>query len=272
MNIGLLGCGAIGELIVEAQVEGILEDIDIIIVYDQDRGRAEKCASKMPKPPKIAENINELIENKDIQLIVEAASQKAVRDYALKILENDKNLMIMSVGALVDKEFYNLLVQTAKKRNRKIYIPSGAIAGVDAIKAASLGKIHEVELITRKPPSRFISDKLPGGIKINQDMKEPTVIFKGDAKTAQDFFPRSINVAATLSLASIGPELTKVTIIADPTIEENIHEINVKGEFGTLRTYVKNLPSIKNPKTSYLAALSAIKTLKKISEHIEIGT
>jgi aspartate dehydrogenase len=143
---------------------------------------------------------------------------------------------------------------------------------VDAIKAASIGKIYEVELITRKPPSRFISDKLPAGIEINPNMKQPTVIFKGDAKTAQNFFPRSINVAATLSLASLGPELTKVTIIADPSIEENIHEIHVKGEFGTLKTYVENLPSIKNPKTSYLAALSAIKTLKKISEHIEIGT
>ena len=103
-------------------------------------------------------------------------------------------------------------------------------------------------------------------------MKKATVIFKGDAKTAQSLFPRSINVAATLSLASIGPELTKVTIIADPSIEENIHEIHVKGEFGILKTYVENLPSIKNPKTSHLAALSAIKTLKKISEHIEIGT
>lgn len=272
MNIGLLGCGAIGELIVEAYADGVLEDINIIMVYDQIREKAEKCASKISKPPKIADSIDELIGNPDIELIVEAASQKAVKDNALKILENGKNIMIMSVGALVDKEFYDLLAQTAKKRKRKIYIPSGAIAGVDAIKAASIGKIHDVELITRKPPSRFISDKIPGGIKIDPNIKEPIVIFKGDAKTAQNFFPRSINVAATLSLASIGPEFTKVTIIADPSIEENIHEIHVKGEFGTLKTYVENLPSIKNPKTSYLAALSAIKTLKKISEHIEIGT
>lgn len=272
MNIGILGCGAIGEIILEAYKEGLLEDIRITMIYDQDEETSKKCVMDIPKPPRIAKDVADLIRAEDVSLIVESASQKAVKDYALDIIKNKKSLMIMSVGALVDEKFYNSLLEAAKENEQKLYIPSGAIAGIDAIKSASIGKIFQVELTTRKPPSRFISDPLPNGIKIDLNMKEPKVIFEGNAKSAQNLFPRSINVAATLSLASLGPEKTKVIIIADPSIEENIHEIYVKGECGTIRTRVENLPSIKNPKTSYLAALSAIRTLKKIAEHIQIGT
>jgi aspartate dehydrogenase len=272
LDIGIIGCGAIGSVIIDYYETGILEPIKISYVYDSNKEKCLKLIKKMKNPPKIAANIDELINAPEVSLIIEAASQKAVRNYAEEILENNKSLMIMSVGALVDKEFYEKLLKIAKKNNRKIYLPSGAIAGIDAIKAGQLGKIFSVEIITRKPPGRFINTVLPNGKKLDYNITKPEVIFEGNAKEAQNFFPTSINVAATLSLASLGPENTKVKIIVDPKIDQNIHEINVDGDFGKIKTQVENTPSIKNPKTSHLAALSAVKTLKKIIENIEIGT
>ncbi|MHA1754837.1 MAG: aspartate dehydrogenase [Candidatus Odinarchaeia archaeon] len=272
MNIGIIGCGAIGNIILEYYKEGILNPIKIVMLYDYNLEKVKKCLEKFKEDIKLAKDVNELIENPDISLILEAASQQAVKDYALKILENGKDIMIMSIGALVDKKLYDNLLEAAEKHNRKIYLPSGAIAGIDAIKSAQLGKIFEVELITRKPPSRFKNINIPKIGKLNDKLDKPLVIFEGNAKDAQSIFPRSINVAATLSLVSLGPEKTKVKIIADPTIDQNIHEIHVKGECGSITTIVNNIPSIKNPRTSYLAALSAVKTLKKIVEPIQIGT
>ena len=109
------------------------------------------------------------------------------------------------------------------------------------------------------------------GIKLETIEKE-TLLFEGTASEAVKAFPANVNVAATISLAGIGFERTKVRVIADPTLSRNVHEITVEGEFGKLSTRVENLPSPENPKTSYLAALSAISTLKKILSPVQIGT
>jgi len=103
-------------------------------------------------------------------------------------------------------------------------------------------------------------------------LKESTIIYEGPAKEACKLFPENVNVAAALSLAGIGTEKTKVQIVADPTIHENIHEIQVKGEFGKLTVRNENVISTLNPKTSALAVFSAITTLKKITENFQIGT
>lgn len=97
-------------------------------------------------------------------------------------------------------------------------------------------------------------------------------MYEGPAREAVRKFPANVNVAATLSLAGIGLDKTKVKIVADPEVKNNIHEISVQGDFGELKTRVENVPSPQNPKTSYLAALSAIATLKKITDGVEIGT
>ena len=103
-------------------------------------------------------------------------------------------------------------------------------------------------------------------------IKAETVVFEGNALDAVKAFPQNINVAATLSMAGVGPELTHVRIVADPFITNNIHEILVEGEFGRFRAITENLPSPSNPKTSFLTSLSAIVMLKKIVEPIHIGT
>lgn len=101
---------------------------------------------------------------------------------------------------------------------------------------------------------------------------EPTSLFIGPAREAVRHFPESVNVAATLSMAGIGFDRTMVEIVADPRASTNTHWITVKGEFGWAQREMKNLPSPENPKTSYLAALSAIATIRSILSSIKVGT
>ncbi|MBI4708486.1 MAG: DUF108 domain-containing protein, partial [Candidatus Omnitrophica bacterium] len=154
----------------------------------------------------------------------------------------------------------------------QIYLPSGAICGLDGVKSASLGRIDKVTLTTRKPPrslegAPYLVSK---GINLSQ-IKQETLLFEGTAEEAIRGFPQNVNVCATLSIAGIGPEKTRVKIITSPFYTSNIHEVEAEGAFGRLTVRTENVPSPQNPKTSYLAALSAIATLKQILEPVKIG-
>jgi len=247
--------------------------MELIAVYDLLQKRAEKLVSNLTKKPIVARNVDELFKEKDIQVVIEAASQEAVRQYAVKALTENKNLMIMSAGALVDDAFFKQISELAKRKGRKIYVPSGAIIGLDNIKSAAIGRIEEITLTTRKPPLSFEGAPLIEKRKIDlSSLKEPLVLYEGPAREAVKLFPQNVNVSASLSLAGIGADRTKVRIITDPGVTEITHEIHVKGDFGELKTKAINKPFPSNPKTSYIAALSAIATLKKITESIIIGT
>ena len=164
------------------------------------------------------------------------------------------------------------MINLAEKNNAKIHIPSGAIIGVDGIKSAKIAGINKVTLRTKKHPeslkdARYIKEK---GINLDAINKE-TMIFKGTVKEVTAAFPANINVATTLALAS-GIENFNVEIYANPELRRNIHEIIIEGGSGKFEISVENVPSPANPKTSYLAALSAITTLKQMTEPIQIGT
>ncbi len=181
--------------------------------------------------------------------------------------------MVMSAAALIEENLFMEISEIAKKNGRKVYVPSGAIVGLDNIKSAAIGNIDQVTLTTRKPPQSFEGAPLVKKRKINlSSLKKPIMLFEGPAGEAVKLFPQNVNVSATLSLASIGPDKTKVRIITDPRTKTISHEIHVKGEFGELQTKTINRPFPTNPKTSFIAALSAIATLRKLSENIIIGT
>jgi len=141
------------------------------------------------------------------------------------------------------------------------------------LKSGSIGGIHSVSLTTRKPPQGFESNVYvkERGIDLSEIENEET-LFVGPAKEAVRYFPENVNVAASLSIAGIGPDATKVKVVADPFATENVHEIEVIGEFGKLMVRVENVPSRTNPKTSHLAALSAIATLRGIVYPVRVGT
>lgn len=272
LKIGLIGCGAIGTIIAKAIDRDLSNRFSLVSVFDLLPEKAQMLCKNLSHSPKISKNFDNLL-SQPVDLVIEAASQKAVKMYSVEALKAGKDLMIMSVGALLDDELLNNLKNMAEQYQRRVYIPSGAIPGLDAIKAASLAGLNKVTLITTKSPkglkgAPYIKERHIDLEKIAQ----PTLIYEGRAEEAVRLFPENVNVAASLSLAGIGKEKTWVRIIVDPNISENVHEIKTEGKFGNLVCRTENLPCPESPKTSYLAALSAIKTLEEIGKGLVIGT
>lgn len=254
MKLGIIGCGAIGTDVALAADE--MKEIDEIYIYDIE----EKAAVKLNKSVKKSKikTVDDFL--KDVDVVFEAASQKAVRDYAEMVLSKGKDLIIMSIGSLFDDDFRLKLEDIARQKRCKIYLPSGAVCGIDGVLSASVEKIYEVTLVTTKPPKAL-------GTKNGKR----EVIFNGSARDAVKKFPKNINVAANLSIAGIGFDDTKVEIVVDPVATRNSHKILAHGKFGRLRAEVENMPNPNNPGSSYMASLSAIATLKRIINPIQIG-
>jgi aspartate dehydrogenase len=268
MKIGIIGCGAIGAILSKSLDR--TEEVDEIFLFDRSLEAAKVMTKKLKKGTAV-KNINELIDKSD--LLIESASQEAVKKFAPIVLKKKKNLFIMSVGALSDEKLMKQLESIGKKNRCKIYIPSGAVCGIDGITSASAGKIKSVTLTTTKSVAAlrdnpYITEQ---GIDLDS-IRKPVVVFDGVAEDAVKHFPKNINVAATISLTGIGFKKTKVRIVADPKATITRHKIMVSGDFGELETEVRNVTCPENPKTSYLAALSAIATVKKIIKTIRIGT
>ncbi len=139
-TVGLIGCGAIGTVLAEA-IERKLVICDELVIFDVDPSKAEKLKSQLKFPVKIVPNIAELFASKP-SIVVEAASQQAVREYYSQILAANVDFIIMSTGALLD----------LNTKTPKLHFPSGAIGGLDALSPAALAGISEVTLTTHKPP------------------------------------------------------------------------------------------------------------------------
>lgn len=270
IKIGIVGCGAIGETICRAFDRGAI-NANLTALSDRDPASAQELADSLVNMrPKVMDT-SALIDAVD--LVVECAAQSAVPDIAIPALEKGRDVMILSIGALINEKLWGRIKSLAREHNCRVYLPSGAVVGLDGLKSASMAKMSSVVLTTMKHPSGLQGAPYIEQHKIDLNaLKKATVIFEGCAEDAVSAFPANVNVAAALSLAGIGAKNTRVKIIADPTLSRNVHEICVEGEFGKFETRVENVPSLDNPRTSYLAALSTIATLKKIVDEIQIGT
>ena len=160
----------------------------------------------------------------------------------------------------------------AQKYGATIHVASGAIGGLDAITSASAGIVDGVRMITRKPPQGLAGAPylVQNGIDVT-DLAEPQVVFEGTARQACQGFPANVNVSAAVSLAGIGADQTQIQIIADPTIERNMHDVEITGEFGRFTTHIENVPT-NNPRSGILTALSVIATLRKLASPLQVGT
>ncbi len=203
-------------------------------------------------------------------MVVECVNTDATADLVIKTLNAGKNILVMSVGRLLDQGSLFLL---AEKSKGSLLFPSGAIGGLDAIKAARLAGVSSATLTTTKPTKGFIGNQyvMDRSIKLDK-LTKAKVLFSGTVFDAIKAFPQNINVAASLALAVGDARKLKVCIIADPKVNVNTHEICVKGAFGSLTVKVENKVCPDNPKTSYLAVLSAIQTLKQFASNVKIGT
>lgn len=270
-RIALLGCGAIGTQIATAVDSGRIPAV-LTHIYDLDRARAESLVSKLQSDPEIVANFH-LLSSQPIDMVVEAASQEAVRDAGLSVLQNRKDLMIMSAGALLDESVFEIISDACRDFRRRVYLPSGAIAGLDGLRAVS-DEIQSISLTTTKHPRALRGARFFETSGIDPDsLSGPATIFEGTAKQAVSLFPANINVAALLSLATIGGEKTLVRVVADPSTDRNTHSVVAEGTFGKMTLEIQNVPDPANPKTSRLAVLSAIESLRRIcSDGIRVGS
>jgi len=268
LKIGIVGCGAIGGSLAKAIARDFKAQARLAALYDIDAEKSKKLSRRL-KNNLCVDSLERLIKKSD--LVIEAAAAKSSFAIAKKALSQGRQMMIMSVGGVIDK--LPELSRLARKKRTRIYLPSGAISGVDALKAAHIGKIKSVTLTTRKNPLAFKDVAYVAEKKIQlESIRQDKILFYGPAAKAVKYFPQNINVAAVLSLAGIGSKQTKVKIVASPSVQKNIHEIEVISEAGRIFTRTENILHPENPKTSFLAVLSAIAVLKQILEPLRIGT
>ncbi|MHC1605428.1 MAG: aspartate dehydrogenase [Candidatus Methanofastidiosia archaeon] len=244
LKIGIVGCGNIANIIASKT-----RNIKIVAVYDTNMEKAIKFAKLTDAA--FCTTPEDVVAS-DCKLVVEAASPKAIMLLGEKVLKAKKDLLIMSVGGLAENNFREKLFDTARKNDARIYIPSGAIGGLDAVASASIGKIDEITLNTIKPPESL-------GLKI----KERQIIFEGSPTEAIKRFPKNINVSVALSLFG-GFDRVKVVITVDPAVSNNIHKIQLRGDFGQISMEFDNTPS-PHKATSLIAAYSAVALLERLA-------
>jgi aspartate dehydrogenase len=273
-TIGLMGCGTIGTHLAMAIDSGRVANASLTGLFDIVDGNARALKTRLKSTPQVYDNFDRFVDS-NADIIIEAASQQAVKNFAKRIIESGKDLMVMSVGALADTLFLAELLQLTPIRNgqSKIYVPSGAIAGIDAIR--SVRHIADsISITTKKSPKALAGAPFFTTRNVSLDnITKVTEIYEGSAVEAVKLFPANVNVAAVLSLAGIGVEKTMVRILADPEATTNQHEIVATGSFGEIKISVNNVTAPGNPKTSFLAVLSAIECLRSICEDgIRIGS
>ncbi|MDD5156024.1 MAG: aspartate dehydrogenase [Candidatus Omnitrophica bacterium] len=269
MKIGIVGCGAIGSSLAKRIVSDFGAQAELAGLNDADMDKAYALAESCGSSGIPVFNLKDLIKKSD--LIIEATHMSASFDIAKKTVTAGKHIIIMSVGGILQR--YRQLRRMAREKGARIFIPSGAIAGIDGLKAASCGKIKRVTLVTTKPKKAFAAVEHLTKKNIHLDkIRSDTVIFEGSASSAVKAFPQNVNVSAVLSLAGIGPQETRVRIIASAKAARNIHQVEIESDSGRIVCRTENLVHPDNPKTSYLAVLSAVAMLKQVLDPVKIGT
>ncbi|GAB3798913.1 aspartate dehydrogenase [Virgibacillus kimchii] len=258
MEVGLIGAGAIGTYLLEELNSKKDKDIRITSIYVRNLEKYQHLQEQYDI--RLYTNLDNFLDS-NIDVVVEAANVQAAREMLPKIVIR-KDTVVISIGALAEEKFLNEIKEMMEVNGHKLYLPSGAIGGLDLIEnVAAVGIIDTVSLVTRKPAHTLT----------NKSIDEAEAVFKGNAAEAIKQYPKNINVSIALALAGIGFKQTNVTLIADPTINENIHSIQVDGDFGTASFEIRNKALPTNKNTSYLAAVSVIGTLKKMMNQVNIG-
>jgi aspartate dehydrogenase len=263
-RIGILGLGTIGRAVARALAGG-MPGLVLAGAASRDGGRSREFLADLPGAPPLL-RLAELLHRAD--MVVEAATQAALVEAAPSILDAGRDLVVLSVGGLLDHPEW---VERAAARGARIHAPSAAIAGLDGLKGAAVdGHLDSVVVETRKPPRGLAG--APGVARLDlAAVTTPTCVFEGTAREACRAFPANVNVVAAVSLAGLGPDRTHIRIHADPSIERNRHTVTAEGAFGRLRIEIENVPS-DNPRTGKLAYLSTIAYLRDLAAPLRVGT
>jgi aspartate dehydrogenase len=265
LKVGLAGLGAVGLEVarrLEAGIPGLV--LTAVAVRDQEKARRNLPGAGDRIPIVGADALAQ-----SCDVVVEGLPPTAFRGVASSVIEAGKIFMPLSVGQLLENWD---LVERAKETGARILVPTGALLGLDAVRAVAEGTIHTVTMVTRKPPGGLEGAPylVERGISV-KDLKEPLKIFDGTAREGARGFPANVNVAAALSLAGIGPDKTRLEIWADPALTRNTHRIEVDADTARFSMSIEGIPSA-NPRTGRIVPLSAIATLRGLVSELKVGT
>jgi aspartate dehydrogenase len=265
LKVGIAGLGAVGLNVARRLEEGIPGLVlAAVAARDRDKARRNLPGAGERIPIMAAEALAETCD-----IVIESLPPQLFRSVGLSVIDRGKIFMPLSVGQLLDNWD---LVERAKKTGARILAPTGALLGLDAVRAAAEGTIHSVTMVTRKPPSGLEGAPylVERGISL-KDLKAPAKIFDGSAREGARGFPANVNVAAALSLAGIGPDKTRLEIWADPALSRNTHRIEVDADTARFSMAIEGIPS-ENPRTGRIVPLSVIAALRGLVAEIKVGT
>ncbi|MDP2857695.1 MAG: DUF108 domain-containing protein [Bacillota bacterium] len=267
-SVSIIGCGAIGRLVGEAVHGGLVRDYRVVSVFDEPQpSRAAALAADLGCVA--AGSLDEMLAAGP-EYVVEAATCDALRQCAGTCLDHGSSLIVLSSGALTDKRFLTGLLARAVSRGVKVYVPSGAIGGLDLIRAAALGQQSDAVFTSLKPPRALAGAPYLKGRDI-AGLACAETVFEGTVPQAVAGFPQNANVAASLSLAMGGTDHVRQVVVADPGLHLNVHRIEVEGSFGSASIEIRARPMPTNPKTSMVAAYSVLALLARIKSPLEVG-
>ena len=265
LTVAIGGLGAIGLEVARALARGV-EGLRLVAVSGRDRDRARRAVAGFAEPPEVME----LAGLAGADIVVEAAPAAVFEQVAIPAIEAGRIFVPSSVGALLPRMH---LVERARATGARIIVPTGALLGLDAVRACAEGAVESITIESRKPPRGLVGAPYleQHGIDVLA-VTGPTMIFEGNAFDAAAGFPANVNVAAALALAGIGPQRTTVRIWADPGVDRNIHTIHVEAAAARLTMTVENVPSEANPRTGKLTPLSVLACLRGLTATLKVGS
>jgi aspartate dehydrogenase len=271
MRVVIIGGGTIARLILERAAAGDMGAAQVVAVVGRSEGsRAKPLAEAFGV--RFIVGVDQLLACRP-DVVIEAASHDAVRTFGPALLAAGATLIVLSVGALADDALRETLERTASEHNALLYVPSGGIGGLDALKAACIAGVDEVTIAVTKPAAAWKGIPYVQRLGIDLDrLTQPVVLYEGPAREGVPHFPANVNIAAVLSLAGIGFDRTRLKVVADPQLTHNTHCIDIRGRTGNIHVRLENVPAPDNPKTAWLACYSALAALKSLQGSTRYGT
>ena len=265
-SVGIVGYGTIGQVVGKALDEGI-EGLELVGVVGRNTKTTKRAVADLTMDVPVL-TIAELAEKAEI--ILDCAPTTAFRETADTSLKNGCTIITVNAAAILENPD---LADKAAAHDTQVILATGALLGLDAVRAAAEGVIHSVDMITRKPPKSLVKAKYvqEQGLDL-LSLTKAIKLFDGSAGDGAKNFPANVNVAAALGLAGIGPNNTHLEIWADPDVEYNTHTINVDSDSAKLSLKIENVPTVENPGTGKITALSVLATLKSLVNPLKIGT
>ena len=266
LRVGLAGLGAVGLDVARRLIDGAVPGLTLTAVAVRD---ADKARRALPQIGDMIALRTATALADDCDVVVECLPPALFREVAIAAIDKGRLFMPLSVAQLLQNDD---LVARAKAKGARILVPSGALIGFDAVRAAAEGTIHSVDMVTRKPPAGLEGAPylVERGISV-AGLKAPLKVFDGTAREGARGFPTNVNVAAALSLAGIGPDKTHLEIWADPSIDRNIHTIKVEADATRFTMTIESVPS-ENPRTGKLVAPSVIAALRALVSELKVGS